>query len=94
MRKIITFDIWDTIIKRKCHPEEIKLHTANYILLNYQKEIKSEYKDIYKILKKRDEIEAEICQKNKKNGYDDECKIIEVFQKLQNEIFEYKKQDI
>lgn len=94
MRKIITFDIWDTIIKRKCHPEEIKLHTANYILLNYQKEIKSEYKDIYKILKKRDEIEAEICQENKKNGYDDECKIIEVFQKLQNEIFEYKKQDI
>ena len=62
MRKIITFDIWDTIIKRKCHTEEIKLHTANYMLLNYQKEIKSEYKDIYKILKKRDEIEAEICQ--------------------------------
>ena len=21
--KVITFDVWDTLIKRKCHPEEI-----------------------------------------------------------------------
>lgn len=94
MRNIITFDIWDTIIKRKCHPEEIKLYTANYIFLNYEKEVKNEYKDIYKILKKRDEIEAEICLENKKKGYDDECKIIDVFKRLQEEIFKDKKQDI
>lgn len=94
MAKIISFDIWDTIIKRKCHPEEIKLYTANYIFLNYEKEVKNEYKDIYKILKKRDEIEAEICLENKKKGYDDECKIIDVFKRLQEEIFKDKKQDI
>lgn len=94
MRNIITFDIWDTIIKRKCHPEEIKLYTANYIFLNYEKEVKNEYKDIYKILKKRNEIEAEICLENKKKGYDDECKIIDVFKRLQEEIFKDKKQDI
>lgn len=94
MRNIITFDVWDTIIKRKCHPEEIKLYTANYIFLNYEKEVKNEYKDIYKILKKRNEIEAEICLENKKKGYDDECKIIDVFKRLQEEIFKDKKQDI
>lgn len=94
MAKIISFDIWDTIIKRKCHPEEIKLHTANYIMLKYENELKEKYKDIYEILKLRDEIEANICQENKKTGHDDECRIIDVFKKLQQEVFKEKIEDI
>ena len=94
MAKIISFDIWDTIIKRKCHPEEIKLHTANYIMLKYENELKEKYKDIYEILKLRDEIEANICQENKKAGHDDECRIIDVFKKLQQEVFKEKIEDI
>ena len=94
MTKIISFDIWDTIIKRRCHPEEIKLHVANYIALKYEKEIKEKYKDIYEILKTRDNIEYEICQENKKSGKDDECKILDVFKRLQDEIFIDKKEDI
>lgn len=94
MAKIISFDIWDTIIKRKCHPEEIKLHTANYIVLNYEKNLKEKYKNIYEILKVRDEIEAQECEKNKKAGNDDECKIIEVFKLLQKEIMKEEFQDI
>ena len=51
MAKIISFDIWDTIIKRKCHPEETKLATSRYIILKYEKELKDKYKNIYEILK-------------------------------------------
>ena len=94
MNKIITFDIWDTIIKRKCHPEEIKLYTANYILLKYRDDLKEKYRDIYEILKKRNEIEAKICEENQKRGKDNECKIEEVFKELQKEIFQNKKEDI
>ena len=88
MEKIISFDIWDTIIKRKCHPEEIKLATARYILLKYEDKLKEKYKDIYEILKKRDEIEAEECKKNNANGFDEECRILDVFKILEEEIFE------
>ena len=91
MAKIISFDIWDTIIKRKCHPEEIKLHTANYIVLKYEDKLKDKYKNIYEILKLRDDIEAKECNKNKENGKDDECRIIDVFKLLQKEIM---KEDI
>lgn len=87
MAKIISFDIWDTIIKRKCHPEEVKLATARYIVLKYKNELKDEYKNIYEILKKRDEIEAEECKKNKEKGFDDECRILDVFKILEKEIF-------
>lgn len=86
MAKIISFDIWDTILKRKCHPEEMKLHTANYLMLKHENDLKEEYKDIYKILNLRDEIEADICKENKENNFDDECRIIDVFKKLQKEI--------
>lgn len=86
MFKIISFDIWDTILKRKCHPEEIKLYTANYLMLKYENDLKEEYKDIYKILNLRDKIEADICKANKENNFDDECRIIDVFKKLQKEI--------
>lgn len=87
MAKIISFDIWDTIIKRKCHPEEIKLATARYIVLKYNNELKDEYKNIYEILKRRDEIEAEECKKNKEKGFDEECRILDVFKILEKEIF-------
>lgn len=94
MAKIISFDVWDTIIKRRCHPEEIKLHTANYIVLKYEKNLKKQYRNIYAILKIRDEIEANICKKNKENGHDDECRIEDVFRELQKEIFEQNVNDI
>lgn len=87
MSKIISFDIWDTIIKRKCHPEEVKLYTANYIMLKYEKKLKEKYKNIYEILKKRNEIEAMQCKESKENGNDDECRICNVFNSLQQEIF-------
>ena len=88
MAKIISFDIWDTIIRRKCHPEEIKLATARYIVLKYENKLKEKYKNIYEILNKRDEIEANECKKNKENGFDEECRILDVFKILEKEIFE------
>ena len=94
MAKIISFDIWDTIIKRKCHPEEVKLATARYIVLKYEKKLKDKYNNIYEILKKRDEIEAEECKRNKDDGHDDECRILDVFKILQKEIFKEEIADI
>lgn len=87
-KKVISFDLWDTIIKRKCNPEEIKLSTAKYIVLQYNNELKEYYKDMYNILNKRDEIEAYICKENEKKGFDGECKILDVFKKLKDEIFD------
>ena len=94
MAKIISFDIWDTILKRKCHPEEIKLHTANYLMLKHEQNLKEKYKDIYEILKLRDQIEADMCKANKENGFDDECRILDVFRKLQKEILIDSNNDI
>ncbi len=90
MSKVISFDIWDTIIKRNCHPEEIKLKTANYIVLKYNDGLKDKYKDIYEILKLRDTIEADLCKKAEDEGHDGECRIEDVFENLISDIFDGK----
>ena len=87
MDKIISFDIWDTILKRKCHPEETKLHTCKYIFIKYNNLLKNDYKNIYKILKERNKIEEEISNKNIKLGKDGEYKISDVFNMLLSRIF-------
>lgn len=94
MQKVISFDIWDTLLKRKCNPEEIKLFTARYMLFKYEDKIIKEYRDSYIILRERDKIEAEICKENETNGYDGECRIIDVFNKLQDKVFIDKEESI
>lgn len=91
---VISFDIWDTILKRRCHPEEIKLHTCKYIVLKYKNILKKNYESIYDILEKRNEIEKQICDDNKNKGYNNECRIIDIFKALQKEIFEKEIEDI
>ena len=92
--QIVSFDIWDTLIKRKCHPEEVKLYTLKYLFLKYNNNIKEEHKDIYKLLNLRNEIETELRNESKKNGKDGECKIEEAFDRIQKEIFKEKQKNI
>lgn len=87
MQKIVSFDVWDTLIKRKCNPEEIKLFTARYILFKYESRIIDKYKDIYEILRLRNKIEDDICRENEEKGFDAECRIEDVFLRLQETIF-------
>lgn len=87
MAKVVSFDIWDTLIKRKCHPEEVKLFTMKYMLLKYYNSIKEEYKDIYKLLNLRNEIETKIREENVAKGKDPECTIEETFERIQKQVF-------
>ncbi len=82
---MVSFDIWDTILKRKCHPEEIKLHTCQYLFFQYRTMM--DYKSIYELLKLRNEIEYTLCEENVKQGLDKECDIELVFRQMNEKIF-------
>ena len=43
---LISFDIWDTVLRRKCHPDEIKLSSARYLYVSYYNDLKPAYQDI------------------------------------------------
>nr|WP_152659078.1 hypothetical protein [Pantoea sp. 3.5.1] len=68
--KLKTVDVWDTLLRRKCHPDTIKYATAKYL---YFKFIKFHgINNIKIIFDKRVEIEREIGRETALSGYDDE----------------------
>ena len=81
-KKVITFDIWDTIIKRTCHPEEIKVHTLRYYYYKEYNKIKEEYRNELTLYRLRDSIEVEEYEKAREKGVDGECKFREVLATL------------
>lgn len=36
----VSFDVWSTIVHRRCHPDEIKLRSARFLLLNAWNEVR------------------------------------------------------
>ena len=81
-KKVITFDIWDTIIKRTCHPEEIKVHTLRYYYYKEYNKIKEEYRNELTLYRLRDSIEVEEYEKAREKGVDGECNFRKVLATL------------
>ena len=81
--EIIFSDIFDTIITRIVHPEYVKKIFSRRLREYYNLPITSE-----ELYRKRFDIEARLCQKNKNNGYDLEFNFYilceELFQEFKN----------
>lgn len=77
-KKIITFDVWDTLIKRTCHPQEIKMHTCRYYYNKYYEHIKEEYRNELKLYFLRDAEEVNEYDRTRKLGQDPECDFVDV----------------
>lgn len=78
--EFLSLDIWDTVVRRKCHPDAIKMQTARYLFVKYNDVIKWEDETVISLMKARVECEKEIGSRLKKEGFDDEYKIKDVFQ--------------
>lgn len=76
---LASFDIWDTVIRRNCHPDEVKIFTSRYIYLKYNAFLKDSYTNHVYITEERLKCEREIGIANKELGYDDEYHISDVF---------------
>lgn len=76
---LLSLDLWDTVIRRKCHPDAIKEKTSEYLLNNFWQFVLDKYRDVYKLTQKRVECEKYLGQKLQKQGFDDEYKINDVF---------------
>lgn len=86
--KLITIDVWDTLIRRTCHPDAVKLHLCRHMLLNHFNRLKPAFRREEVLLKARQESEGEIGQRAKAQGFDDEYSLLEVYQLWITKIFE------
>jgi len=81
-RSILTIDVWDTLLRRKCHPDEVKLASAKHLLLCQWQIIAPDYRDQLKILELRRNVEIEIGNRSRSKGMDDEYEIFEVWRNI------------
>lgn len=86
MYKLRTVDVWDTLIRRKCHPEAVKLATSRYILLKARHEAKKEFATPFEIYTKRQNVELLLAREAEQENKDGEYKIEEVVRRLLKEV--------
>lgn len=77
-QQIISLDIWDTILRRTCHPDEIKLYTAQRMLFLLGPYLINPDTTTMAMLDNRRNIECQIGLRAKEEGFDDEYEIDEV----------------
>lgn len=75
--ELATFDVWDTLLRRRCHPDEVKLATAANLLVR-EPRVVADHATTWSLLHLRQRVEAEIGAKRRVLGLDDEYRIEEV----------------
>ncbi|HLO39639.1 MAG TPA: hypothetical protein VK176_01350 [Phycisphaerales bacterium] len=75
---LLTVDIWDTILRRRCHPDEVKLFVARAFLLAHADRIQPHLRTPVALLHLRQYCEHAIGQESVAMGLDDEYRLDDV----------------
>jgi histidinol phosphatase-like enzyme len=78
MVKLLTVDVWDTLLRRRVHPDLVKLQLALAMLQRYRAEVLDRYQCSWKLLQLRQSIEGELVQQSLRQGGDGEYTSAEV----------------
>jgi len=80
--ELISLDIWDTILRRDCHPDAIKVETAAALLEQRGDLLKEEYRSARALFRLRQTVERDLGQQSTAQGFDDEYEIHAVFREV------------
>ena len=80
--ELISLDIWDTILRRDCHPDAIKVETATVLLEQRGDLLKEEYRSARALFRLRQTVERDLGQQSTAQGFDDEYEIHAVFREV------------
>ncbi|KZC98262.1 hypothetical protein AUP43_14850 [Oceanibaculum pacificum] len=61
--ELLSLDVWDTILRRDCYPDEIKLQSARYVYLSCFWDIRPAYRSLLALLRRRIQVENEAAPK-------------------------------
>ena len=81
-----TVDVWDTLIRRSCHPEFLKFGTARHVFLLSGLQLKEGYASFCDIYKMRVEVEANLANEALAVGHDNEYEISNVLRRWLEQI--------
>src|SRR5690554_3504552 len=80
--RLVSVDVWDTLLRRKCHPDVVKVKVAEKLFQMADQPLDELGK--IKALRKRQEVEANIAALNVAKGKDPEYRMCDVHQEVIN----------
>ncbi|HDV6323139.1 TPA: HAD family hydrolase [Burkholderia multivorans] len=78
MYRLKTIDVWDTLLRRDCHPEFAKLATALHVFLDPSLGVCRRYETAWDIYRLRIEQEMLLADRSRAAGKDNEYEIVDV----------------
>jgi FMN phosphatase YigB (HAD superfamily) len=81
MYALRTVDVWDTLLRRECHPECIKVIVAHHVFLRHTDRLLPRYGDHWGVYRARLDIEKTLAQESLQAGGDGEYTVAEVVQR-------------
>ncbi len=82
--KIISFDVWSTLLHRECHPDEIKLQSARYLLLYSIEDLRPGFQTIQDLYRSRIRAENSSAPKG-----DFEYRFVDAIERWLQEVLEH-----
>ncbi len=79
--ELLTVDVWDTLLRRRCHPDGVKLHVCRHLLLRWGEDLDPVCRDPWILLRLRQEAEKQIGEARREQGFDDEYGHLEVYRR-------------
>ena len=79
--ELLTVDVWDTLLRRRCHPDGVKLHVCRYLLLQWGDLLDPVCRDPWILLRLRQQAEKEIGDDKRAQGFDDEYGHLDVYRR-------------
>jgi FMN phosphatase YigB (HAD superfamily) len=76
--ELLTCDIWDTVLRRRCHPDDVKLATARTLLQEAGAVVLPEQQDTFRLVRDRQACEGILGARRRASGGDDEYTASEV----------------
>lgn len=89
--ELLSSDVFDTIVRRRCHPDEIKYQSAIFFYRKFHKQIRS--MRVIDIYKERLRFESLLGQRSVDAGKDFEYEIHEVFALLAKELLSINEKE-
>ena len=69
---LLTVDVWDTLLRRRCHPDSVKLHVCRVLMLTHADALPASTQDPHVLLRLRQQAEYELGEQCRRRGLDDE----------------------
>lgn len=86
--KLKTVDVWDTLLRRDCHPECIKLATAAHVYFELPGKFKKNYQQYWDLYRARVDTEVRLAKAAREAGQDEEYEIVQVLKEWLAEVLE------